>query len=177
MLPVFYSNTRDRCYDFKSIFAERIGVFWLKTKLNYAEFSSYHWFLRKKPIFTPKIVKNFQKLQKIMIITSTPVRDLIRHLTKASLPVNPCLRVAFDRVHGTVNIIRPHKYLRYVTARGRPGLIFFGIGSGSGFIHMYFGIGLFRAINIKSGLGHAWALLNKWKSRAYARPISSNSFM
>jgi hypothetical protein len=36
--------------------------FLLKTKLNYATFGSYNWFLRKKPIFSPKIVKNRRKL-------------------------------------------------------------------------------------------------------------------
>jgi hypothetical protein len=36
---VFTSDVRigDRCYDFLNIFAEKIGVFLLKTQLNYAK--------------------------------------------------------------------------------------------------------------------------------------------
>jgi hypothetical protein len=36
--------------------------FLLKTKLNYAKIGSYHLFLRKTPIFSPKIGKNRRKL-------------------------------------------------------------------------------------------------------------------
>jgi hypothetical protein len=36
----------------------KIWRFWLKTKLNYAKFWSWHWFLRKTPIFSPKLVEN-----------------------------------------------------------------------------------------------------------------------
>jgi hypothetical protein len=35
--------------------------FWLKTKLNYAKFWSYHWFLRKTPIFCRKLAKIAEK--------------------------------------------------------------------------------------------------------------------
>jgi hypothetical protein len=57
---------RDRCYDFKNIFAKNIGknlaFFDSKAKLNYAKIWSQHWFLRKTPIFSPKIVENRRKL-------------------------------------------------------------------------------------------------------------------
>jgi hypothetical protein len=56
---------------FKNIFAkklgEKIGVFCLKTKLNYAKFWSLHWFFRKK-----NFAENCLKSLKILIITSTP---------------------------------------------------------------------------------------------------------
>jgi hypothetical protein len=45
--PVAFTNTWDRCYDFLNVFAENIGE---------------------------KIVQNSPKLQKIVIITKTPVR-------------------------------------------------------------------------------------------------------
>jgi hypothetical protein len=57
---------RGRCYDFLKYFRRKNRRknwrFWLKTKLNYAKFWSWHWFLRKKPIFSPKIVENRIKL-------------------------------------------------------------------------------------------------------------------
>jgi hypothetical protein len=63
--------TGDRCYDFKYMFAEtnceKIGVFWPKTKLNYAKFWSLHWFLRKTPLFGRKLAK----IAENNIITST----------------------------------------------------------------------------------------------------------
>jgi hypothetical protein len=43
--------------------------FWLETKLNYAKFWSRHWFSRKNANF---VAENWQKSQKIGIITSTP---------------------------------------------------------------------------------------------------------
>jgi hypothetical protein len=65
--------TGDRCCDFKNIFRWKIWRknwrFLLKTKLNYAKIGSYHWFLRKTPIF---FAEKWQKSQKIVIITSTP---------------------------------------------------------------------------------------------------------
>jgi hypothetical protein len=36
--------------------------FWPKTKLNYLKSWSQHWFLRKTPICSPKIIKNRRKL-------------------------------------------------------------------------------------------------------------------
>jgi hypothetical protein len=36
--------------------------FWHKSKLNYAKILSLRWFLRKTPIFSPKIAKNRGKL-------------------------------------------------------------------------------------------------------------------
>jgi hypothetical protein len=58
--------TRDRCYDFKNIFAEKncekIGVFDAKQSLIMQIFLSLHWIWRKAPIFSPKIGKNRRKL-------------------------------------------------------------------------------------------------------------------
>jgi hypothetical protein len=57
-----YVANRDRCYDFKNIFAKKFSKktwrFWLKTKLNNAKFSSQHSSLRETPIISPKIVEN-----------------------------------------------------------------------------------------------------------------------
>jgi hypothetical protein len=56
------SKTRDRCYDFSNIFAEKFGEkrrFLPKTKLNYSKFWEKRQFFRRKS-------------QKIVIITSTP---------------------------------------------------------------------------------------------------------
>jgi hypothetical protein len=64
-IPLF-SNSRDRCYDFKNNFAKKSAKNWrfrLKTELNYATIWSWHCFLRKKPpIFSPRIGKNRRKL-------------------------------------------------------------------------------------------------------------------
>jgi hypothetical protein len=63
-------RTRDQCYDFKNIFAEKFGekiVFLLKTKLNVGK----NWTIIL--VFEKNATKNWQKSQKIVIITSTPV--------------------------------------------------------------------------------------------------------
>jgi hypothetical protein len=66
-------ENQDRCYDFKNIFAEKfsekIGVFWLKTKLNFEKYLIITLVFEKNAKF---FAGNGQKSQKIMIITSTP---------------------------------------------------------------------------------------------------------
>jgi hypothetical protein len=63
--------------------------FWLKTKLNYAKFYHNIGFLRKTLFFA----ENWQKSQKIVIITSTPGDERKGHLARTSsvtsLPRSP----------------------------------------------------------------------------------------
>jgi hypothetical protein len=62
-------GTWDRFYDFLNIFEDKFSEkklrFCLKTKVNNAKICSLHWFLRKTPIFSQKIVENRRKLSKI----------------------------------------------------------------------------------------------------------------
>jgi hypothetical protein len=41
----------DRCYDFKNIYAQKLGSFLLRLLLLLAKIGSLHWFLRKTPFF------------------------------------------------------------------------------------------------------------------------------
>jgi hypothetical protein len=59
-------KNRDRCYDFKNIFAKKIGekmrVFDLKQTKIMQKFNHNIGFWEKSPIFSPKIVENRRKL-------------------------------------------------------------------------------------------------------------------
>jgi hypothetical protein len=71
-------ETWDRCYDFKIFLPKNWPKNWrfrLKTKLNYEQICSSHWFLKKK--------ENGKKSQKIMIITSRPSRPFFSYFGPA----------------------------------------------------------------------------------------------
>jgi hypothetical protein len=56
---------------FRSFFRWKNWRFWLKTKVNYAKFDHNIGFWENANVFA----ENFRKSQKIVIITTTPVRQ------------------------------------------------------------------------------------------------------
>jgi hypothetical protein len=71
----FFSKTRDRCYDFKNIFAKKFAtkLFLLKLLPFCKKIVHNIGFGEKRQFFA----ENWQKSQKLVIITSTPGTDVL----------------------------------------------------------------------------------------------------